>query len=257
MRVALVIGLMAMLLGAGPSPAAADDQDLADRELAERFAPVLRLVTQDERCGPGEPYVPSAVDVLFDNPTVALRGPWTSRDLVAVGPSEEQLAAGLPGYSLDLPGDPLDPGCSYERWARSQWGPESAPTVYARVTGQRGVEGRLALQYWFFYPFNDYDNKHESDWERIQLEFEADDAAQALTREPVLAVYSQHYGAERGDWGDPKVEVLDETHPVVYVSAGSHASQFSEGVFLGSTSSWGPTVVSQPKPVTAECVRGS
>ena len=43
---------------------------LADeRALADRFAPVVRLVTQDEECGPGEPYRPIDVDVLFGEQT--------------------------------------------------------------------------------------------------------------------------------------------------------------------------------------------
>lgn len=235
----VVLGLLAPLLVlVAAATASADDGEPvapdAAQELAERWAPVMRLVSQPEKCGSGEPYPPSDVDVMFDNPTIALRGPWTDRDLVTVGPSAEELSEGLPGYSLDLPGDPLDPGCSYEHWADDQWEGRE-PTIYARVVGQRGVEGRIALQYWFFYAFNDYNNKHETDWERIQLEFEAADAEAALLEEPVLAIYSQHYGAERATWGDEKIEVVDETHPVVYVSAGSHASQYSEGVFIGNS----------------------
>ena len=34
------------------------------------------------------------------------------------------------------------------------------PTVYAHVATEQGREDRLALQYWFYYPFNDYNNKH-------------------------------------------------------------------------------------------------
>ena len=47
-----------------------------EEELAERFAPAVRLVEQAEECGPGEPYQPIDVDALFEEPTVALRGPW-------------------------------------------------------------------------------------------------------------------------------------------------------------------------------------
>lgn len=90
----------------------------------------------------------------------------------------------------------MDPGCSYEKWARDQWGDDPTPTVCGRVAFQEGHEGRLALQYFFFYPFNDYNNKHEVDWERIQLEFAADTAEEALAQTPVRVVYSQHYGAE-------------------------------------------------------------
>lgn len=221
----------------GPAP---EEEAVAEQALAEKFAPVLMLVRQDEACGPGEPYSPSAVEVVFDNPTVALRGPWTPRDLVEVGPSAEEVSAGLPGYELDLPGNPLTPGCDYERWSNRQWrGTE--PTIYAHVATQKGVDDRIALQYFFFYAFNDYNNKHETDWERIQLEFEAPDAATALAEglDPDLVVYSQHYGSEKAAWGEDKLEVDDDTHPVVYVSAGSHANQYSAGIFMGNTAATG------------------
>lgn len=232
--------LIGLGVGAGV-PAAADEAgpDLtAEQQLAEAYAPVMMLVEQEDACGPGEPYVPSDVDALFDESSIALRGPWTTRDLVTVGPSVEELSTGLEGYSLDQPGDPLKPGCDYEAWARSLWGSDPQPTIYAHVATQAGVEDRIALQYFFYYPFNDYNNKHESDWERIQVEFAAEDAAEALGTEPDLVLYSQHYGAERADWDDDKLE-RDGTHPVVYVSAGSHASQYDEGLYLGRSASEG------------------
>jgi hypothetical protein len=55
--------------------AGADTRD--ETALARRYSPVVRLVKQSEECGPGEPYIPIDVDVLFDQPTVALRGPGT------------------------------------------------------------------------------------------------------------------------------------------------------------------------------------
>jgi hypothetical protein len=114
------LGLAVAVLLAVPAPAQAEygAEDLAaEQQLAEAYAPVMMLVRQDEACGPGEPYVPSDVDALFDEPSIALRGPWTDRDLVTVGPPADELSAGLEGYALDQPGDPLKPGCDYEEWA--------------------------------------------------------------------------------------------------------------------------------------------
>ena len=66
---------------------------LADEtKLADRYAPVVRLVKHTEECGPGEPYEPIDVDLLFGNPTVALRGPWNPTDLVKIGPSARDLS---------------------------------------------------------------------------------------------------------------------------------------------------------------------
>ena len=78
-------------------------------------------------------------------------------------------------YHLDFPGDPLNAGCDYERWAR-RLTKGTKPTVYAHVATDPGYPGKLALQYWFFYPFNDFNNTHEGDWEMTQLVFDAADA---------------------------------------------------------------------------------
>src|SRR5262249_5766533 len=56
---------------------------------------------------------------------------------------------------------------------------------------------QLALQYWFYYVFNDWNNKHESDWEMIQLVFHGPDAAAALALHPHEGAYSQHEGGGR------------------------------------------------------------
>ena len=57
-------------------PAHAADGD--EQALAERFAPVVRLVQQDVECGPGEPYQPSAVELVLGDQSVALRCPLAS-----------------------------------------------------------------------------------------------------------------------------------------------------------------------------------
>jgi hypothetical protein len=69
-RCAWILAGLTLALSVAPTAAAA----LADeRELAERYAPVVRLVAQEEACGYGEPYRPTDVDLLFGDPTVALR----------------------------------------------------------------------------------------------------------------------------------------------------------------------------------------
>jgi hypothetical protein len=217
----------------GPPAAAAD---LADEQaLAERFAPVVRLVEQEEECGgPGEPYDPLDVELLLDEePTVALRGPWGTADVVKIGPQAEDLRNSFE-YHLDFPGDALDPGCDYERWSH-RLAEESEPAVYAHVATEAGYGDKLALQYWFFYAFNNWNNTHEGDWEMIQLVFAADDAREALDQEPALVGYSSHEGAESAEWDDDKLELVDETHPVVYPGAGSHANKYTEALYLGSS----------------------
>ena len=62
---------------------------------------------------------------------------------------------------------------------------------------------------------------------------------EALGRDPVEVGYSSHEGAEKADWGEDKLDVVDETHPVVYPGAGSHANKFTEALYLGSSAEAG------------------
>jgi hypothetical protein len=232
-----MVPAFAVLAAALLLPAAAR-ADLTDEQaLADRFAPVVRLVAQDEECGPGEPYEPIDVDLLFGENTVALRGPWNTTDLVQIGPEAADLVDRYE-YHLDYPGSALSPGCDYERWNR-RLTEGSPPTVYAHVIGDPGHPGQISLQYWLFYVFNQFNNLHEGDWEMIQLDFDAADAADALTKTPVAVGYSSHEGAERADWGDEKLEIVDGTHPVVYPAAGSHANKFGDALYLGSSAEAG------------------
>jgi hypothetical protein len=230
------VGLTAaVLLALAAAPAAR--ADLADeRALAERYAPIVRLVEQQDVCGYGEPFIPTDLELLFGDQTVALRGPWNVIDLIKVGPSADDLVDRFE-YHLDFPGNALSPGCDYNRWAQ-RLTEGSQPVVYAHVVDEDGHPGQLALQYWFFYPFNDFNNTHEGDWEMIQLLFDAPDAAAALAAEPVEVGYSSHEGAERAGWDDEKLE-LDTGRPVVYPAAGSHANKFSDALWLGSSAEAG------------------
>jgi len=227
-----------------------------ERALAERYAPVVRLVKGGEDCGPDLRYVPIDVDRVFGEPTVALRGPW-GNDLVEIGPKAKGLGRGLWGYHLDFPGNALQPGCDYLHW-QEHLGAERTPTAYAHVVTDPAHPGKVALQYWFFYVFNKWNNLHEGDWEMIQLVFDAPNAAAALRTSPVEVGYSQHEGAERAAWDDPKLERVDGTHPVVHPAEGSHANFYGEALYLGSSAqegvgcddTRGPTVDERPTVVT-------
>jgi hypothetical protein len=200
--------------------------------------------------------VPVDVNVLFGEPTVALRGPW-GNDLVEIAPKAKDLGRGLWGYHLDFPGNALQPGCDYLHW-QQHLGAERTPTAYAHVVTDPAHPGELALQYWLFYVFNDWNNLHEGDWEMIQLVFDAPTAAAALQTSPVEVGYSQHEGAERAAWDDPKLERVDATHPVVHPAEGSHANFYGEALYLGSSAqegvgcddTRGPTVDVRPTVVT-------
>jgi hypothetical protein len=240
MRTGLPAALVAAVLAVAPlavAPVASADR-AQETALAKRYAPIVRLVADTGDCGPGKPYTPIDVDVLFSEPTVALRGPWGSGDLVKIAPTAKDLSHGLYEYHLDFPGNALNPGCSYLRWERMLTAGHM-PAVYAHVATERDRPGKLALQYWFFYVFNDWNNLHEGDWEMIQLVFDASTPGQALERPPSEVGYSQHEGGERAAWDAEKLERVGGTHPVVHPAAGSHANFYGESLYLGSSAAEG------------------
>lgn len=84
--------------------------------------------------------------------------------------------AGDERYYIDAPGG--DGGVSWcDRWRQIQGegSPREAaypPTQYVHPFWLNRGLGLLALQYWFYYPFNDWVNKHEGDWEHIVVVLE-------------------------------------------------------------------------------------
>lgn len=203
-----------------------------EEELARRFAPIVILQRQDEACdASGEPYLPAPVNVVFDDRSVTLR---QGADQEPVGsPIESADLFRLPDhFATDLPGSPRTPGCDYETHFKRIMG-DQRPVIYAHIATEEGQPG-IALQYWFFYYFNDFNNLHEGDWEMIQLLFDAESIAEALMEEPAQVAFAQHSGGETAAWDAPKLE-REGTRPVVYASRGSHASYFGPGLWLG----WG------------------
>ena len=88
--------------------------------------------------------------------------------------------------------------------------------------------GRLWLQYWFFYYYN---NKaflgiglHEGDWEVMQVRLDR-------LNKPNVLTYSQHREGARASWTDvQRAATPDGPVPVVYPARGSHACYFRPGV---------------------------
>jgi len=102
------------------------------------------------------------------------------------------------------------------------------------ITYAHAIEanGRLWLQYWLWYFYNDYQlsfalGTHEGDWEMVQ--YRMDDGA----GRPDIAVYAQHRYGEMRPWEE--IEKLGE-RPVVYVARGSHASYYEAG--FHQTEAW-------------------
>lgn len=183
--------------------------DSLAQQLANTYAPVVMLRAQKDVCSTSQEQFapPTSVDVVLGNPAVRLlrRG---RRGTVVVkrAPTAADLAERGSNYYLDLPGDPLNPGCRYAKAFRALRHAGRAPSVtYVHITTEPGQSG-LAVQYWFYYYFNQFNDLHESDWEGIQLTFAGVTPAEALTEQPSSIVLSQHAGGEHTTWDDDRVQ---------------------------------------------------
>jgi hypothetical protein len=231
-RGAVAACIVVLTTGFGRLPAAYafNPRSHAAIELATEYSPIAAMRLQQRACGPGEPFRPTVVNLVLENTQVTLRN--ASGRVLERAPTAAELGRASGSDYIDLPGNPLSPGCTYEREFRHWYG-DRKPSVYAHVASDSDYPGRIAVQYWFYYTFNNFSDKHESDWEMAQVDFKAPTPAQALRVGPYEVDLAQHAGGERGEWtGDPKLSKIG-THPVSYVAAGSHADYFQSALYLG------------------------
>jgi len=199
------------------------DKEIPKRLLPlERYAPVLYF-------HPYEKYYTDSFYSMLNESDLMFRWNNGSRELNLSGPVDQS----------QLPG-PSTTGVYY----LDMWNATPAPFLYNytaelpdpdRFTGYRyTVYGRqvektykgndyIVLQYWFFYPYNNWWNCHEGDWERIQIIlYEANETPQRMT-------FGQHWGGDTVPWAPANISFVSETHPKVFPARGSHASYPNNG----------------------------
>jgi hypothetical protein len=248
----LVLLTLALLLALVPAARGADPKDYthpdgtsevgltvpesAAEELAEKYVPITELREEtDPPCDTSqEQYQPTSVETVLGNPDVTLQhGGEGGAPLVDVrkAPTAADVA-GLRGpWYLNLEGRVLGNTCVYAKAFKKLIDEGKAPAVtYAHIAREKGHSG-FALQYWFFWYFNQFNDLHEGDWEGMQITFEAPTPAVALHEEPGEIILFQHAGGERASWTDGKVQ-KEGTHPIVYPAAGSHATFYDSAVYV-------------------------
>jgi hypothetical protein len=83
-----------------------------------------------------------------------------------------------------------------------------------------GADGKLWLQYWLWYYYNDFEHygfgRHEGDWEMIQVGLDA-------SNHPDVVTYATHSSGQKCKFDTVK-SPFDADAPQVWVADGSHAS---------------------------------
>jgi hypothetical protein len=194
--------------------------------LLERHVPILVL-------HPEERFAPVKVDGFLLDSDLQQR---TAASWVTVpGP----LPAGGADFRLDQRSClAIDGPAASPCYASSEAVHGSPPVVYGKAFRTRE---RSALQYWIWYPFNDYSRSsppgevwqaHEGDWESVSVILD-------LEGRPLLVGLSKHCAGTRRAWSDVRRR---GGRPIVYVALGSHANYFQPGTFRHSRACWPPAL---------------
>lgn len=133
-------------------------------------------------------------------------------------------ANGAPAY----PGDYLDAcGGSHAADALGLWQEHGTDVVYGRA--RHDEDGRLWLQYWLFFYYDDKGllgvEQHEGDWELLQIRIGEEGR-------PDAATFARHSGADTFGWDQLELaETDDGPVAVVHPARGSHAPLPCPGSF--------------------------
>src|SRR5262245_3668977 len=262
-RLAICLAGIASVSLIAASGAAAASATPDEENLVRTYSPILMMRAQEDvndPCNTTEEQFspPTWVEVVLGNPRVTLVHRVEGKNIpIKEAPTAADIAGLNSDYYLDLPGDALSAGCTYARdYLRLKSNNRAPPITYAHIAHQTGHSG-LAVQYFFFYYFNQFNDVHEGDWEGMQIAFDADTPAEALAQGPSQIALFQHGGGERAGWDDSKVK-KEGTHPVVYPAAGSHATFFDSAIYIqngshgsgvGCDNTTAPHASVEPEPI--------
>ena len=178
-RVLVAVSALAVLA----APAAALAQTAAERELVSRYAPiVMHKENPNPPCSrSGEQYRLAPVDITLGNTQVRLVRRPSGGGSPAERPRDRSHRIGSRRPRLGLLPRPAREPAAAGLPLRPRVGEAHGGALvgHLRPCREPGVRG-IAVQYWFYYWFNQFNDLHESDWEMIQVAFDAATAEEAL-----------------------------------------------------------------------------
>ena len=178
--------------------------------LARRFAPMLRLAINEH-------YRPLRLEDYLAHSVLRAGSP-PGGTVTQPKPTLFSLPTTPAASYLDVRG--AQPNANAALYPSIEQQVESTtprPTVYWHVVRQTST-GRVAIEYWFLYLYNDFFDKHEADWEGATVFLE--------NGTPIGVSYSQHQGRKWALWSSTSTSAGS---PVVYVARGSHANYPAPG----------------------------
>ncbi len=211
--------------------------DCWEESLAAKFCPIIVMHN-------GNAMIPSPVEVMLDNVSLCggLYADGTPNIKFQTGQSGTTIQQAFLTYSsywnsnwyLDFGGLNVSRLSSYwHMYYNAIKSNYQTPTVYTHcfVDNDRPV-----IQYWFFYPYNDWGGDHEGDWEHINVKVTSQYPDNASGYE---VVYYFHEMRNTLSWSQIN---SNGNSPFVFVG-GKFASVIAEGE-EGGGSYWAPGIIS-------------
>ena len=104
--------------------------------------------------------------------------------------------------------------------------PDFPHTAYVHIFEEGG---QVVIQYYYFYPFNDFQNDHEGDWPHVNVRITSYDpeVAELVGIDYKFHSKGMNYTSIGERTFNPRTQFAPaegETHPVIYVGVGSHGS---------------------------------
>jgi len=192
-----------------------DDSNICSIEVNGDIDPLLKTYAPVLYLHPDEEFFPKTIDSMLDESDLILNRIWPLSDRIIdeIPVAVESLSYEnvTENYYLDM--RDASGGYKVVNIPDPNRFHKYPNNIYGRVDNRH--ESLIVLQYWFFYPYNNWYNKHEGDWEMIQIILNK-------MMVPLVATYSFHHDANTIDWID--IDKIDGTHPKVFVAKGGHAS---------------------------------
>ena len=137
---------------------------------------------------------------------------------------------------FEYPGDNQFSWNSVYTGSGLQSGAEFANTAYVYVSEED--DGQFLIQYYYFYPFNDFQNNHEGDWQGVDVIVTSLDTMTAQLSKIDYKFHGNRLSYEKKANGrifNPREAFAPAeggTHPVVYVGVGSHGKYPTGGIYV-------------------------
>jgi len=112
-------------------------------------------------------------------------------------------------FHFDYAGDCNSESCWSNFYSNERINNNYPNTIYTHLFIYNSY---IVIQYWSFYPYNDFVNNHEGDWEHINVWVSKDTPENSSLYK--IEYYFHHKYLDRNP---NEIEIIDQTHPVVYV----------------------------------------